>query len=163
MLAIVLLGTLILSSPQLLAFPLTPDPSETPGELCDTRNHDFQGYRFLENVPICRRDVSRELKQRIYERYKIPKSCRSEYTIDHFYPLSMGGSNSQKNLWPEHEKIKKSRFDLEQETFEQMVDGKLSQQQAFTIIRNHKLNPNVPDTNDSCLIKHWHEADSPEL
>ena len=66
---IALLWTFFYLSTDTHAFPLAPDPKETTGELCDTRNHDFAGYRFKEKVPVCRRDVSYELKQRIYDKY----------------------------------------------------------------------------------------------
>ena len=149
----VFIGLLISFSLNIFAFPLVPDLNETTGDLCDTSNHDFEGYRFREKVPVCRRDVSYELKQRVYDKYRIPKACRREYTIDHFYPLSMGGSNAEKNLWPEHVKVKQSRFELEQITFNQMTMGQLSQEQALTIIRNNKLNPQVPDISDPCTEK----------
>lgn len=154
MLSMVLASVLLYFSPTTSAFPLVPVQAETPGDFCDTRNHDFAGYRFKEKVAICRRDVSYELKQIVYAKYGIPKACRHEYTVDHFYPLSMGGSNSEKNLWPEHVKVKLSRFNLEQDTFDQMSDGKLTQAQAFQIIQNDKLNPHVPDTSDPCMEKY---------
>ena len=133
------------------AFPLVPDVKETPGDLCDTRNHDFAGYRFAEKVPYCRRDVSWELKQRVYDKYKIPRQCRREYTIDHFIPLSMGGSNHERNLWPEHRKIKQSRFDLETETYEKLLHGFLKRDEAYEIIRTQKMNPKLEDISDPCM------------
>lgn len=154
MFAVLLVAFFIQYSPNSNAFPLVPDQKETPGDLCDSRDNDFEGLRFKEKVPVCRRDVSYELKQRIYEKYKIPRACRFEYTIDHFYPLSMGGSNEPQNLWPEHIKVKQSRFELEQDTFNRMTMGQLTQEQALTLIRNQKLNPLVRDTNDPCLAKH---------
>lgn len=133
------------------AFPLVPDVKQTPGDLCDTRNHDFAGYRFKEKTPICRRDVSYELKQKVYSKYGIPKNCRREYTIDHFIPLSMGGSNHERNLWPEHRKIKQTRFELEQNLFDQVTDGLMAPPQAYEIIRTQKMNPQISDTNDPCM------------
>ncbi len=59
--AIILLAALLSFSPSLFAFPLTPNQTQTTGDLCDTGDHDFQGYRFHEIVPICRRDVSYDL------------------------------------------------------------------------------------------------------
>ena len=66
----------------------------------------------------------------------------------------MGGTNGEKNLWPEHYKVKQSRFDLEQDLFDQMTQGQVNQAQAFEIIYKHKFNPQVKDTSDPCLEKH---------
>lgn len=150
-----LIALICLSTVDLYAFPLMPNLKETPGDLCDTRNHDFAEFRFSEKIPVCRRDVSWELKQKIYSKYGIPKNCRREYTIDHFIPLSMGGSNHERNLWPEHRKIKNSRFDLEQETFKRMLTGLLTSQQAYELIRSAKMNPKLNDTSDPCMEKSY--------
>src|SRR5262245_32499514 len=83
-------------------YPMTPDPSETPGELCTDSDSDFYEYRYKEEIAYCKRNVSSQLKANIYDEYEIPKDERRDYTIDHFIPLSIGGSNHQVNLWPEH-------------------------------------------------------------
>lgn len=117
-----------------LAYPLIPDPLMTNGDLCTAENPDFAGYRYKERIPYCRRNVERETKTNIYMAYQIPLQCRNHYTIDHFIPLSMGGSNKVVNLWPEHKKVKATRPYLEQEVFEQLKKGEITQAEAIDII-----------------------------
>jgi hypothetical protein len=121
--------------------PITPDPEITTGDLCTPKDTDFEGYRYKENVPTCVRDVTWERKTKIYEAYNVPLKCRSFYTVDHYLPLSMGGSNHDTNLWPEHKDIKATRQNLEQELYGQLRQGLISQKQALEQIVYAKLHP----------------------
>lgn len=134
---------LILTAPggHVLAFPLTPDPQATSGDLCDTRNSDFKEYRYEERIPYCDRNVSSSLKNRIYEAYGIPKKCRKEYTIDHFIPLAIGGSNEAENLWPEHKNLKATRQSLEIDVYYDIRAGRVTQAEAIEVVTQEKLNP----------------------
>ena len=138
-----LLIAALLSSPVAMAFdfPEKPDPQMTSGDLCDENDPDFEGYRYKEKIAYCVRNVSFEDKKRIYEAYGVPENCRSQYTIDHFYPLSMGGNNQDANLWPEHKNVKATRQQLEQDLFEEIKEGKITQRKALEIILNEKMNP----------------------
>lgn len=121
--------------------PKKPNVAQTPGELCDQKDPDFIGYRYKQKVAYCERNVSYFQRVEIYEKYKVPAKLRSEYTIDHFIPLSIGGSNHPSNLWPEHKKIKALRPELEQKVFEAVRDNKMSQDEAIEVIQDAKLNP----------------------
>jgi hypothetical protein len=62
----------------------------TEKDVCDP------GYsKPIRNVPILQ-------KKSIYRSYnvKFPQPSGA-YEVDHFIPLSIGGSNDDKNLWPE--------------------------------------------------------------
>ena len=122
------------------AFPVTPDPEKTPGEICTKKDPHFKEYRYAEKIPYCRRKVSSGLRKRIYKYYGIDYKKKRQYTIDHFIPLSMGGSNSIENLWPEHRKVKATRPDLEFEVFKDLRDGFLTQEEAIAIIVDAKMN-----------------------
>lgn len=126
-------------------YPVVPDKKMTPGGLCSPQDGDFDGYRYQEKIAHCKRDVSRGLKNRIYSQYGIPQKCRRSYTVDHFYPLSMGGNNSSKNLWPEHRLVKQLRFDLEQDVFDQLREGRITQEEALETIYEAKMNPPVDE------------------
>ncbi len=120
--------------PVLSHYPLVPDPGMTQGDLCTVNDSDFSRYRYQENIPYCYRNVSWERRSKIYDNYNIPASCRHRYTIDHFIPLSLGGNNSDENLWPEHVLVKATRARLEQELYLALEFGEMSQKEAIGII-----------------------------
>lgn len=135
---------LILVSTQVLAFPLVPNTEMTTGSLCTQDDPDHRENRYAEGIPYCIRNVSTGQKNQIYRAYGIPKNCWNRYTIDHFYPLSMGGSNHLDNLWPEHKLVKLTRKNLEIETFKRLENGEITQKEALKIIREDKLKPSNP-------------------
>lgn len=125
-----------------LPAPLIPDET-TQGSLCSTQDPDFKEFRYKENIPYCQREVSSSLKNEIYVHYGIPKNCRYQYTIDHFYPLSLGGNNQRENLWPEHQEIKRSRQNLETRLYAEIKSGKITQSEALAEIEDFKLHPRL--------------------
>lgn len=124
-----------------IAFPLVPAPDQTPGHRCDPSNPDFTEYRYEEKIPYCQRRVTTATKNKIYEKYKIPVAERKNYTIDHFIPLALGGSNAAQNLWPENKKIKALRPKLEMDLYIMISKGEITQLAAITIIEEAKLDP----------------------
>lgn len=136
----------------LATFPFTPDPSIV-GSLCTTNDSDFLEYRYSTRIPYCRRNVSTHEKRRIYDLYGVPRECQKEYTIDHFIPLSLGGTNRANNLWPEAKIIKKLRQNLELELFQQLQNGQITQVQAIQAVRDAKFNPPIsnPSSFQFCL------------
>ena len=77
--------------------PILPDPKLTPGDTLDVTLADLQvrGYSSkVRNVPI-------SVKREVYASYGIAHWEKGEYEIDHLISLSLGGSNSKKNLWPQ--------------------------------------------------------------
>lgn len=125
-------------------FPLTPGPA-TSGSLCTTNDADFREFRYSGKIPYCKRNVSSSQKRQIYELYGVPQNCRREYTIDHFIPLSLGGTNNPNNLWPEAKVVKQLRQNLELELFDEMRAGNITQAEAIATIRDAKMNPPVAD------------------
>ena len=123
----------------LFSYPSIPDNHKTPGELCTDDDADFTEYRYDEEIPYCERNVSTALKSEIYDSYRIPKSERKSYTIDHLIPLSIGGDNSRLNLWPEHKKLKATRPALEMDVYVALRDGKVTQDEAVHWILREKL------------------------
>lgn len=122
-------------------YPRTPNPEMTPGHLCTRRDPDFTMVRYKEKIPYCQRNVSPNLKAQIYRQYKVPEAKWKNYTIDHFIPLAIGGSNHRSNLWPEHRKIKELRKDLEVIVYNQLRRGEITQKEAIEIITEAKMNP----------------------
>jgi hypothetical protein len=130
---------IFLISFQALAYPKIPDTIISPGHTCSTHDKDFYEFRYVEKIPYCKRNVSSNLKKYIYDTYNIPESDRRNYTIDHIIPLSIGGSNNLKNLWPEHKNVKQSRPNLELDVYNYLKNSIINQEQAINIILNEKF------------------------
>lgn len=120
------------------SYPLAPSPDYTNGQLCNIGSPDFSGYRYVEGIPYCERNVPWMQKERIYNLYKIPKECRHRYTVDHFIPLAIGGDNSDENLWPEHKLVKATRPHLEQQLYLAISKGQITQKKAIELIVREK-------------------------
>jgi hypothetical protein len=121
------------------SYPRIPDSTMSPGHLCTKEDPDFKEYRYKEKIPYCERKVSTTLRKKIYASYGISWEDREHYTIDHIIPLSIGGSNSSKNLWPEHLYLKCKRGRLEFDLYLQMRDGVIIQKDAVQIILDSKF------------------------
>jgi hypothetical protein len=123
------------------AVPPSPNPHVTTGALCTEDNRDFDGHRYPELIPHCKRNVAQDLKQKIYALYGIEKHCQKYYTIDHFIPLSIGGSNAAENIWPEHRDVKATRPNLEEDMYHLVRRGEISQSAAIELIVREKNSP----------------------
>lgn len=124
-------------------FPSSPDARLTPGSLCVKPD----AKRYPEGIAYCERKVHPELKARvmqIYDQrlgYRVTAMKRQLFKIDHYIPLCMGGSNEPENLWPQHESVYVLTDPLEELTCTKMSEGRLSQKDAVTIIKQAKANP----------------------
>lgn len=135
------LGFVLFTSIIAQAYPLVPNPQLAQGDLCNRQNPDYETDRYKAKIPYCRRNVESDLKRKLYDLYKVPVKCRDRYTIDHIIPLSIGGNNSPKNLWPEHKDVKATRPYLEEEVFGEVRDGTMTQNEAVEIILKEKTTP----------------------
>lgn len=106
----------------LLAYPSIPDSTHTFPHFCTKYDSDFSEFRYKDKIPHCKRNVSSALKSQVYDLYKIKEDERNQYTIDHLVPLSLGGSNSIYNLWPQHKDI--STALLEGRIYREVNSGK---------------------------------------
>ena len=124
-----------------LDFPHVPNEEWTKGSLCTIEDPDFESYAYVEQIAKCRRNVTSAQKKSIYSRYGVPENCRAQYTIDHFIPLSMGGTNNPDNLWPEHKSVKETRMDLEYEVYLELKEGAIKQDNAIETVVTEKVTP----------------------
>jgi len=131
-----------------VGYPLVPDDKITQGDMCTVTNSDFAGYRYKEQIPYCARNVTTGLKRTIYAAYGVPGTQQEQYTIDHFIPLSLGGSNKRGNLWPEHRQVKALRPNLELELYIALRDGEITQKDAIQTILEAKLHPCDKESED---------------
>jgi hypothetical protein len=76
--------------------PLLPDPKLTPGDVFDVTIQDIRTPGYSKKV----RTVTARLKRQAYAECGITSWEPGDYEVDHLIPLSLGGSNSIKNLCP---------------------------------------------------------------
>lgn len=123
------------------SYPDGPELKSTPGTLC------LKGKkRYPENITYCERDVSTDLKKQIIKNYdeqfgyNIQKMPRAEFKIDHFIPLSIGGSNEITNLWPQHHSVYDVTDPVEHLLGQKIAEAKVKQEEAIRLIREVKIN-----------------------
>jgi hypothetical protein len=114
-----------------LAVSEYPDPSLTPGVLCTRDDKDYDGDRYPEEIPHCKRNVTRHTKVVVAAQYGVSEDDLVNYQIDHFYPLGLGGSNDPGNLWPLIYDDARAKAKIEDELYLQLRDGQITQAQAI--------------------------------
>ena len=77
--------------------PILPDPARTPGDVLDVTVSDICVSGYAHKV----RNVPQAVKEQVYRSYGVRRRAPKQYEIDHLINLSIGGSNSARNLWPE--------------------------------------------------------------
>ncbi len=145
---VLITSSLVLASDK---YPMGPNPNSTPGSVCE----NSPVRRYPENIIYCERNVDTQLKNQIIKSYdeefgySIRSMSRGDFKIDHFIPLSIGGSNSRDNLWPQHKSVYTITDPLEQELSNKIVEGRIKQAEAIRVIREAKLNlDRVPELFD---------------
>jgi hypothetical protein len=118
----------------LIVYLLVPP---TQGSLCTRDNPDFDALRYSEDVPHCARNVTIEKKIEICKRDGIED--RSQFTVDHIIPLSLGGDNSDENLWCQHYSLAVTH--LEQQMYLALSRDEITQQEAIATILRAKFKP----------------------
>ncbi len=76
---------------------ILPDPKLTPGDVFEVTIQDMCVPGYSRKV----RAVPKALRNQAYRNYGITSPNPGDYQLDHLIPLSIGGSNSIKNLAPE--------------------------------------------------------------
>lgn len=114
---------------------LYPNRDLTPGETFpEITRKELCKPRYSRHV----RNVSTALKREVKLSYGIHPDDFGEYTIDHFIPLSLGGTNNKENLWPQRVKgpygaTEKAKSDFY--LYEQFCNGKITLEEAHRLIR----------------------------
>ena len=123
------------------SYPDGPELTSTPGSLCE-----IGVKRYPENIIYCERDVDTQLKKEIIRKYDqefgyhIQTMPRDQFKIDHFIPLSIGGSNSITNLWPQHHSVYEITDPVEHLLGQKIAEAKVKQVEAIKLIREVKMN-----------------------
>ena len=82
------------------------------------------------------RNVSESLKRKVYLSYGIRSHSPGEYEVDHLVSLELGGSNSQKNLWPEKQPGARTKDNVENFLHRELCDGVISLKSAQSKIKH---------------------------
>lgn len=115
-----------------------PDWDQTPGEICQPKDRDFEKYDYPEQIARCKRHVTKSEKKKVADSYGgIPEDDWRNYEFDHLIPLCAGGSNAIENIWPEpidhaHEKDK-----VENQVCRGMKAGTMTQKKAIQTIMDY--------------------------
>jgi len=86
--------TIISSSSSAEEYINVPNPNITPGEVITTNKHLVCMKGFSKMI----RRTTYEMKRKTYQAYEIRNTKANK--IDHLVPLSLGGADSMKNIWP---------------------------------------------------------------
>lgn len=123
-------------------YPTIPSQELTPGSLCQRPD----SYRYPEHIKYCERDVSSRDKARIIESYdqalgfNIRSLNRSDFKIDHYISLCVGGSNKSNNLWPQHRSVYELTDPIESKLCVLLQRGEISQAFAVDTLKHVKNN-----------------------
>lgn len=120
------------------AYLLTPPVA---GSLCYTSNHDFDEYRYDQQIAHCARAVTTAKKIEICRRDGV--ADRTNYTVDHIIPLSIGGSNEDDNLWCQNKILNVTRQEFS--AYVKLRNGEITQLEAIIFILKLKFNFNTLD------------------
>lgn len=119
-----------------------PDTRYTTGMLCSESDPNFSHtYRYNEKIPYCTRDVNGIEKSEVAKEYNTPRSDWRNYEFDHLIPLSIGGSDDIRNIWPQPLNQAKLKDRVEDEVFLAMKKGQLTQDQAISKLINWFCDP----------------------
>jgi hypothetical protein len=113
-----------------------PNPAWTPGATCSRDDPDFDEERYPARVAHCRRHITEAEKARVAERYGIPREDWHLYEFDHFVSLNAGGSNADENLWPQPIDDAKEKDIVEDEVYNGLRRGTLTQAEGVEKIRS---------------------------
>lgn len=74
-----------------------PDPALTPGATMNVSVSQVCASGYTRGV----RNVSAEVKREVYAEYGRVRQQGICCEVDHLIPLELGGSNGERNLWPQ--------------------------------------------------------------
>jgi hypothetical protein len=104
----ILIFSLLLTFAAIAQEQALPDSKLTPGDTFPVTVEELSQIGYSKHA----RHVSTELRREVFAEYGIPWENRNAYEADHLIPLSIGGTNSIRNLWPEPLRLNVNGYDL---------------------------------------------------
>ena len=112
-----------------------PDPVLTPGAVVEVDQATMCKVGYAASV----RHYDRGLRNRIFESYGLRDVDRRDYELDHLVPLSLGGVDDVRNIWPESRKSEpwnaEVKDTLEDVLHREVCAGRVPLQEAQEAIR----------------------------
>lgn len=119
-------GVSSLTGPRLLPIQVLPDPIVTPG---DAQDITLAEIKKLRSAPARLPNIPSDVKRKVFLSYGL-RVDETNYQLDHLIPLSLGGSDAAKNLWPHSRKgsfwTVEKKLTLEKRVYRLVCAGRLS-------------------------------------
>jgi len=143
--AVIACGSLLFASMALRAAAdhSVPDWTFTPGALCQQGQAGFQGFYYPEHIPICRQNVTLQMRREVALHYGVPEKDWGKFEFTFLIPPAIGGASSIDNIWL-RPKGDNASDDLDRQLVEQMRTGKITQAQAVKRIRDFFIKTPTP-------------------
>lgn len=126
--------------------PTSADTAVTPmchaGRYADRSCTPGATFAHVTRADVCsrgwasrHRHTTEAQRHRVFAAYGIEYSSRSGYEFDHLIPLEAGGSNVDKNMWPEPLALAKLKDDVEDSSHAKICAGERTVAQVKAFIR----------------------------
>jgi hypothetical protein len=118
-----------------------PDPSCTPGEWDVTLTVEVlcsegQSRRYKPDASVAQGIAAAWGQPKVPTKPGQPDKYKSCGEVDHFIPLSLGGTNGPKNLWCQPSPDWKHKDVIEAEAWREMCAGKLTPEGARAMVKD---------------------------
>jgi len=114
-----------------------PNSTMTPGDILSNNLTEICASGYSDSV----RDVSQADRNAVYAEYLLsPNQPEGSFEVDYLVPLSLGGSNNIKNLWPQPAEPRpgyKEKDRLETYYHNQVCNGEMDLREAQVIMANN--------------------------
>jgi hypothetical protein len=105
-----------------------PDPKKTPGDIIPGTALCWVCNKWIDSYPIPMKSIIT-----VYKNYKININDKS-YSINRLIPVSLGGSNDIKNLWPIRSIDLYRKIKVENDLFRCVCNGLMPLKEAQAIL-----------------------------
>lgn len=121
---------------------VVPNTKYTTGALCTQTDVNFSGkFRYKAHIPYCNRSVTYKEKVKVGSEYGVKRTAWKNYEFDHLFPLSVGGSDSPQNIWPQPIEQAHVKDRIEDAVYLAMRKGTMSQHDALMSLVNWFCQP----------------------
>lgn len=114
--------------------PVVPDNRLTPGAIATLNTEKVCQPHYSDTV----RKTTPAMKARVFKRYGLTNEPGSDFEVDHRIPLSLGGADLEKNLWPQSYSTATWNAYVK-DTLEHYVWRRVCSQKTMTLLEGQRL------------------------